>query len=117
MRFMMLYKPGHENDAPPTAEHMAEMGKFIGEMAKAGVLLATDGLQPSAHGKRVRVNEDGNFDITDGPFTEAKELIGGFAIVQARDMDAAVELAQRFLAITGEGESEIRLMHDVAAFP
>jgi hypothetical protein len=115
MRFMMLYKPGHEHDAPPTPEHMAEMTKLIEDMARAGVLLATDGLQPSKKGVRVRIAGD-KFTVTDGPFTETKELIAGFAIVEAKSKDEAIEHAKRFLKTVGEGESEIRLMHDAPAF-
>ena len=91
------------------------MGRFIGEMAKEGVLLATDGLQPSSKGARVRIS-DGKFTVTDGPFTETKELVAGFAIVQAKSKQHAIELAKRFLKVVGEGESEIRLMHDAPAF-
>jgi hypothetical protein len=115
MRFMMLYKPGVESDALPTQQEMETMGAFIGEMAREGVLLATDGLQPSKKGVRVKVS-NGKFTVTDGPFTETKELVAGFAIVDARSREHAVELAKRFLAIVGEGESEIRLMHDTPAF-
>jgi len=115
MRFMMLYKPGKESDTPPTEQEMAEMGRFIEQMASEGVLLATDGLQPSARGARVRIS-DGKFTVTDGPFTETKELIAGFAIVQARSKSHAIELAKRFLEVVGEGESEIRLMHEQPAF-
>jgi hypothetical protein len=92
------------------------MGKLIGEMAQAGVLIATDGLQPSSKGARVRIGSNGRFTVTDGPFTETKELISGFAIVQAKSKAEAIELAKRFLQTVGEGESEIRLMHDVPAF-
>jgi hypothetical protein len=115
MRFMMLYKPGKDEDAPPTQQEIEEMGRFIGEMASEGVLLFTDGLQASSKGAKVRVS-NGKFTVTDGPFTETKELIAGFAIVQARSKEHAIELAKRFLAVVGEGESEIRLMHDQPAF-
>jgi hypothetical protein len=114
VRFMMLYKPGHETDAPPSPEHIAEMGRFIEKMAKAGVLIATDGLQSSSKGARVRI-DDGKFTVTDGPFTETKELIAGFAIVNANSKAEAVELAKQFLELVGEGESEVRLMHDSPA--
>jgi hypothetical protein len=87
------------------------MGKLIEEMAKAGVLLATDGLQPSSKGARVRIS-GGKFTVTDGPFTEAKELIAGYAIVQVKSKEEAIEWAKRFLKVMGEGESEIRQMHD-----
>jgi uncharacterized protein YndB with AHSA1/START domain len=94
---------------------MAALGQLIEEMAKAGVLLATDGLQPSSKGARVRIS-GGKFTVTDGPFTETKELIAGYAIVQARSKAEAIELAKRFLTVMGEGESEIRLMHEQAAY-
>ena len=115
MRFMMLYKPGNDSVTPPSQQHIEEMGRFIGEMAREGVLLATDGLQSSAKGAKVRIT-NGKFTVIDGPFTETKELIGGFAIVRARSKEHAIELAKRFLAVVGEGESEIRLMHDQPAF-
>jgi hypothetical protein len=116
MRFMMLYRPGKESDAPPTEKEIAEMGKFIEKMAKAGVLIATDGLQPSSLGARVRIS-GGKFAVTDGPFSEAKELIAGYAIVQVASKAQAIDLAQQFLAVVGEGESEVRQMHDVPAYP
>jgi hypothetical protein len=119
MRFMMIYRPADTKDmeagVPPTQDEMAKMGKFIGEMAKAGVLLATDGLLPSSKGARVRLS-GGKLTVTDGPFTETKELIAGFAIVQVKSMAEAIELAERFLNLAGDGESEIRQMYDVPAF-
>lgn len=115
MRFMMLYKPGKESTIPPTPEHIAEMGRYIEKLSKTGVLLATDGLQHSAKGARVRI-ADGRFTVTDGPFAEAKEVIGGFAIVQAKSKEEAIELAKDFLAMVGEGESEVRQMHDAGDF-
>ena len=114
MRFMTLYKPGQETSVPPSPEHIAAMGKFIEELAKSGVLIATDGLQSSAKGARVRIN-DGKFTVTDGPFTETKELVAGYAIINAKSKAEAIELTKRFLKVMGEGESEIRLMHDAPA--
>jgi hypothetical protein len=111
----MLYKPGKESNIPPTPEHIAEMGRYIEKLSKSGVLLATDGLQHSAKGARVRI-ADGRFTVTDGPFAEAKEVIGGFAIVQAKSKEEAIELAKDFLAVVGEGESEVRQMHDAGDF-
>ncbi len=120
MRFMMIYKPadvkGMEAGTPPTQENMAHMGKFIGELAQSGVLLATDGLQASSKGARVRLS-DGKIAVTDGPFTETKELIAGFAIIQVPSKAEAIELAERFLKIAGDGESEIRQMYDMPAYP
>jgi hypothetical protein len=119
MRFMMIYKPadtkGMEAGVPPAQDEIEKMGKFIGELAASGVLLAADGLLSSAKGARVRLSK-GKVTVTDGPFTESKELIAGFAIVELKSMTAAVEMAERFLKLAGDGESEIRQMHDVPAF-
>jgi len=108
---MMLYKSTKEATAPPSNEHLAAMGKLIEEMMKAGVLLSTEGLQPSAKGARIRIS-GGKFTVQDGPFAEGKEFIGGYAIVQVKAKEEAIEWAKRFLKVVGEGESEIRLMHD-----
>jgi hypothetical protein len=120
MRFMMIYKPADSTKAeagvPPTQEEMATMGQFIGELAASGALLATDGLLPSSKGARVKLSE-GKATVTDGPFTETKELIAGFAIVQVPSMAEAIEMAKRFLKLAGDGESEIRQMHDQPAYP
>lgn len=120
MRFMCIYRPADprkvEAGMPPSQDEVAEMGKLIGDMIKAGVLLATDGLLPSSKGVRVRRSQ-GKFTVTDGPFTEAKELIAGFAIVRVSSKAEAVEWGKRFLDVAGDGESEIRLMWDSPAFP
>src|SRR5262249_35113201 len=115
MRFMTIYKPGHESDAPPTPANMQAVGNLIEEMAKAGTLLFTDGLRPSKYGARVKIS-NGTFTVTDGPFTETKELVGGFAIISVASKDEAIELTKRFLSAMGEGESEIRLMQDAPAY-
>jgi hypothetical protein len=83
------------------------MGKFIEESMKSGALLATEGCLPSAAGARVRLSS-GKITVTDGPFTEAKELIGGFALIKANSKQDAIEFNQRFLKIAGDGETEIR---------
>ena len=116
MRFMTIYKPREETTTPPTQEHIAAMGRFIEELAKSGVLIQTDGLQHSSKGARVRMNADGSFKVTDGPFTEAKEIIGGYAIVNAKSKAEAIELTKRFLKVAGGGESEIREMPEQPAF-
>ncbi|MBA3319324.1 MAG: hypothetical protein H0T50_14695 [Gemmatimonadales bacterium] len=115
MRFMTLYKSGRESDTPPSPEEMAKVGRLIEEMTRAGVLLSTDGLQPSSKGARVRISE-GKLSVVDGPFAETKELISGYAIVEARSKEHAIELTKRFLEVMGEGESEVRLMHEAPAF-
>lgn len=109
MRFLSIYKSA-ETDAPPSAEHIAKMQKLVEDGMKAGYLLATEGCLPSALGARVRVS-DGKFTVTDGPFAESKELIGGFAILQANSKEEAIELARQFLAVAGEGECEIRQIY------
>jgi hypothetical protein len=86
---------------------MEEMGKLIEESMKGGVLLATEGCLPSALGARVRRSGE-KFTVTDGPFTEAKELIGGIAIIQAGSKQEAIEHTKNFLKIAGDGETEIR---------
>ena len=95
---------------PPTPEAMAEMGRFVEEATKAGVLLATGGVGPLS--EAVKVQYDGSdFTVLDGPFTEAKELIGGWALLECRDRDEAVEWTKRFLALAGPGESTIRTVY------
>jgi len=81
------------------------------EMTKAGVLLATEGCQPSSKGARVRISS-GKFTVTDGPFPETKELIAGFALIQAKSKEEAIEWGKRFLKVMGEGETEIRELFD-----
>jgi hypothetical protein len=110
MRFLSIYKAA-ETGVPPTQEHMDEMGRLIEEMQSAGVLLATEGCLPSALGARVRLSS-GEVTVTDGPFTESKELIAGFALLQADSREHAVELTRRFLQIAGDGECEIRQVFD-----
>lgn len=106
MRFLAIYKTAERN-IPPSTEEIAAMGKLIDEMTNAGVLLATEGCLPSVTGARVR-RSNGRITVTDGPFTESKEIIGGFALVQVRSKDEAIEWTKRFLRVAGDGESEIR---------
>ena len=115
MRFLTIYK-AVEKDAPTSPEEMAAMGKLIEKMSKAGVLIATEGCQPSARGARVRLSK-GKVTVTDGPFTESKELIAGFAIIQAKSKEEAIELCKEFLEVAGDGESEIRQLHEPSDFP
>lgn len=115
MRFLCLYRPGTpESDRPPTEQEQATMGKLIGEMAAAGVLLAVEGCLPSSHGMRVSI-DGGKFNVTDGPFPETKELIAGFCMLQTKTKAEAVEWCKRFLSVVGEGQNEIRLLHDTPA--
>jgi len=87
------------------------MGTLIDEMTNAGVLLATEGCQPSARGFKVRRTGD-TITVKDGPFTESKEVIGGFAIFRVKSKEEAIDWTKRFLALVGDGESELRLIDD-----
>ena len=113
MRFLTLYKPGTDGGRPPSEQEMADMGRFIEEMSRTGVLIATGGLLPSSHGARVRY-EGGRMTVTDGPFAETKELVGGYAILEAKSKADAIELTKRFLSVVRAGESEVREMWDEA---
>ncbi len=111
MKFLCIYKPSKPEGTPPTQQEMAEMGKFIEESFKSGVLIATEGCLPSASGARVRLS-GGTFTVTDGPFTEAKEVVGGFALMRAGSKQEMIDLTKRFLAIAGDGETEIRQVYE-----
>lgn len=106
MKFLSIYKTV-ERSAPPTPEEMAKMGQLIEKHMKGGTLLATEGCLPSALGARVRLS-NGKTTVTDGPFTESKEVVGGFAILRADSKQQAIEMAKEFLQVAGEGECEIR---------
>jgi len=116
MRYLCIYKPAKPEGAPPTQGEMAEMGKFIEESFKSGTLLATEGCLPSALGARIR-KTDGAFKVTDGPFTEAKEIVGGFALIQAKSKGDAIEYTKTFMKIAGDGEVELRQICDASPIP
>jgi hypothetical protein len=110
MKFLSIYKHVERN-TPPSQEEMVRMGKLVEEGMKAGWLLATEGCLPSALGARVR--RDGTkLSVTDGPFTEAKEVVGGFAILKASSKQEAIQLAKDFLQVAGEGECELRQVYE-----
>lgn len=90
------------------------MGNLIEEAMKAGWLIATEGCMPTAAGARVRF-ADGKFLVTDGPFAETKEVIGGFAIIRANSKQEAIELVKGFLKVVGGGETEIRQLYEAPA--
>ena len=117
MRFMVIVKANKDSEAGvlPDKKILTEMGKFNEQLTKAGVMLAGEGLQASSKGARVKFDE-GKRTVTDGPFAETKELIGGYAILNAKSKEEAIELTRRFLSLMGEGECEIRLMQDVPGF-
>ena len=101
MRYLMLSKAG---STPPDEKLYAEMAAFVEELTASGVLLATGGLDPAGF----KMSSEGDeITVTDGPFTEAKEAIGGFALIEVRSREEAVELGRRFRKIVGDGESVI----------
>ena len=116
MRFMTFYRPGRETTGAPSQGLMAAMGKLIGEWAQAGILVSTEGLLPSSLGARVRI-DGGNVTVANGPFDDPKGLIGGYAIINASSKEEAIELTKAFLRVVGDGESEIRQMHDGSPRP
>jgi len=112
MKFLMIYAQVPKA-APPTPEHFEAIGKFTAEMAATGVLLMTGGLQRPTKGTKVKL-EGGKFTATDGPFAETKELIDGFALVQTKSREEAIELARRFMNVAGDGDGEILQVFDAA---
>jgi hypothetical protein len=115
MRFMVLVKANSDSEAGvlPTAEELTEMGKYNEELAKAGVMLAGEGLQPSSKGARVRYSGSAR-SVVDGPFAETKELLAGFWLIQARSKEEAIEWVKR--APFREGEVEIRQVFETEDF-
>ena len=121
MRYMMMIKATKDSEAgiPPSPDLMAGMGKLTEEMTKAGVLLASDGLQPSSKGTRIKVS-GGKRTVIDGPFAETRELIGGYAILQAKSKEEAIKLADRVVDVhiragIPDFEMEIRPLFDAMA--
>ena len=116
MRFMVIVKADKNSEAGimPSREILTAMGKFNEELVKAGVMLAGEGLHPTSKGKRVKFS-GGKHTITDGPFTESKELIAGFWLWQVRSMDEAVEWLKRS-PFDGGTEIEIRQVFEAEDF-
>jgi hypothetical protein len=117
MRFMMFIYPGvkEEADWTPSAEAVAAMSKYNEELTKAGVLLSLDGLHPTSEGARISY-EGGKQRITDGPFAETKEVIGGYWMIQARSKEEAIEWASRCPA-GGDVVLEVRRVFEMSDFP
>ena len=119
MRFMMLVIPkGYESAAPdvmPGAEAVAKMMEYNKSLQKAGVLLALDGLHPPSTGARVSYS-DGKPTVTDGPFPEAKEVIGGYWIIQVRSREEAIEWAKR-APMSNNETIEVRQLQEMSDFP
>jgi hypothetical protein len=115
MKFLSVYRT-KERNTPPSPEEMERMGKLVEDGFKSGKLLATEGCLPSAFGARVRI-DGGTITVTDGPFSEAKEVIGGFAIISVDSKAEAVEYVRDFLRVVGGGECELRQVYEAGAAP
>ena len=119
MRFMVIVKATAESEkegALPDPQGLLEMGKYLEELTKAGVLLACDGLQPSSKGARVKFTGK-SLDVVDGPFTEAKELVAGFWLWQVKSLEEAIEWVKRCPnPHAGDSEIEIRQVFEMEEF-
>jgi hypothetical protein len=110
MRFLSMVRVNENRGQVPSEQLMQDMGRLIDEMTRQGTLVRTAGLRPTAEGVRVRLRK-GQLSTVDGPFTETKEVIGGFAILEAPSLKAAIELTNRFLRVHGDAweiECEVR---------
>jgi|SRR6188768_429718 len=105
MQFLMLIKIANNSDYEagqrPPAELEAAMGELMGEWSKAGAMVSAAGLKPTSHGARLRL-KGGKVSISDGPFTEAKEVIGGFFVLEAKDKASALEMTRHFVELHGK---------------
>ncbi|MFI7122600.1 YciI family protein [Amycolatopsis sp. NPDC049868] len=121
MRFLMMHRL--DESAPeawnPSKEFIEKMGAFIEDSFEKGILITAEGVHPSERGTKVRKVRSGKITATDGPFTEAKEVIGGFALINAKDLAEAVAFAETYAALFDEIEVEVRTvveMEDIEAF-
>ena len=111
MRFLSMIRIDETTGQVPSEQLMADMGRLIEELTRTGQLVSTAGLRPSAEGVRVRLHRGGRLAVVDGPFTESKEVIGGYAILDAQSKAEAVDLTRRFLMVHGtewDVECEVR---------
>ena len=111
MRFLSMIRIDESTGQVPSEQLMADMGKLIEELTRTGQLVSTAGLRPTSEGVRVRLHRGGKLTVVDGPFTESKEVIGGYAILDTQSKEEAVEVTRRFLRVHGADwnvECEIR---------
>ena len=114
MRFISIFTHEPTNRQPTQAE-MANMGKLVQDAMKEGWLLATEGVSFGQTGVRVHKSSGGKVTVTDGPFTEAKEVIGGYALLKASSKEEIVEHTRRFLGVAGQGTCEIYQLFEMPA--
>jgi hypothetical protein len=110
MRYLSLIRIDESTGRKPSERLINDMGKLMDEMMRDGKLIRTAGLRPTSEGFRVRLR-DGKLSTLDGPFTESKEVIGGYAVLEASSREEAIELTKRFLRVHGEDwnlECEVR---------
>ncbi|AMV20032.1 YciI family protein [Planctomyces sp. SH-PL14] len=112
MRFISIFTHEPNSNTPPTEAEMAKMGQLIEDAMKAGWLIATEGVSFGSTGVRVHRSAGGQFRVTDGPFAEAKEVLGGYALLQAASKEEIVEHTRRFLEVAGQGTCEIYQLYD-----
>jgi hypothetical protein len=115
MRFLSMLRINENTGQVPSEQLMADMGKLIEELTRTGQLVSTAGLRPTSEGVRVRLHRGGRLSVLDGPFAEAKEVIGGYAILEAPSTAEAVELTRRFLRVHGNDwdiECEVRQLDE-----
>lgn len=119
MRFILMGMATQESEAavPPTAEQFAAMQEYNEDLVKKGILLAAEGLAPTSKGARVKFSGDDRI-VVDGPFTESKELVAGFSIIQVKSLEEAIDLVKRTPNVFPNGEAvvEIRKLMDVEDF-
>ena len=101
MRFLSMIRIDESDGQVPDERLMADMGKLIEELTRTGQLVSTAGLRSTSEGVRVRLHRGGRLTVRDGPFAESKEVIGGYAILEAQSKAEAVELTRRFLKVHG----------------
>jgi hypothetical protein len=101
MRFLSVVRINENNGLRPSEKLMSDMGKLLEEVTRAGVMLDTAGLKPTSEGVRVRLSH-GEISVVDGPFTETKEVIGGYAVMETESMEEAIHWTTRFLKVHGD---------------
>jgi len=115
MRYISIFTHQAKHNVPPTEAEMATMGKLVEEGMKAGWLIATEGVHFGQEGVRVHKEEGGKVTVIDGPFAEAKEVIGGYALMRAGSKAEVVELCRRFLNVVGQGTCEVHELYEMPA--
>jgi hypothetical protein len=119
MRFLLMHRLDERSAEAwnPSQEFIQKMGTFIQDWIDKGILITAEGVHPSAKGARVRKGRGGRITATDGPFTEAKEVIGGFGLINAADRAQAVALAKQYADLFDEVEVEVRQVVEFDEIP